>query len=557
MSTRKQFIRGLWLALAGTAASAQDKGGVAAGPFASKQRDIVSVKDFGAIGDGLNHPLSERYATLAAAQAVYPHARALSQSVDWAAFQAAHNSLSAPNSHVGGEIFVPSGSYHLSSTWAITKRVWIRGTQAGDQKQTAATILHFPADTDGLRFYSSQDSATGTDATTSRVTGIQVEATARNASGVGIKCTTAVRIDHCIVRDFKSHGIEFHGQTGAGATGICDFWKVANTRILTCGGHGLYHHGNDAQLGVAEQVEAMANGGWGFYNDSPYTSTYIACQASGNASGAYFYSGTMTYQGSILIGCYAEAGRGSNCSLTDGCIVVGGTIDSSGATALQNGYPGGSGINASATGRIMFWRNNVEVGRIETDNTLRNFPGAHFGTSGYLSLLNANAGRMDLRSTGTGSELKLVFLNGNGTAGSVSTNGSATAYNTSSDYRLKENVRAIPGPEAIEKIMRLRPVTFVWKKDGSPAEGFIAHELQEVFPQAVTGQRDATEEVAIEIKDDAGNVTGSEAKVMPRYQGVDSSFLVPALIAMVQEQQGQLDALARRIAMLEEPTPVA
>lgn len=118
-------------------------------------------------------------------------------------------------------------------------------------------------------------------------------------------------------------------------------------------------------------------------------------------------------------------------------------------------------------------------------------------------------------------------------AGSISTNGSSTvSYVTSSDYRLKENVKPMVG--ALDVISKLNPVTYTWKIDGSDGQGFIAHELQEVVPDAVTGKKDAV--------DEKGNI---------KPQGVDTSFLVATLTAAIQEQQTIINDLKARIETLE------
>ena len=303
---------------------------------AAKLQQTVSVKDFGAVGDGVTD--------------------------DYAAFQAAVDSLSASNSDIGGLIIIPSGTYYLSQTWKIKKRVTIRGTNAGDQPQTSACRLNFPADTDGIRFYSSIDSGTGTDATQSVLQFVEVKALAKNSSGVGIKCTTTVRIEYCIVRDFKSHGIEFYGQTGGGATGICDFWKVANTRIITCGGNGLYTHGNDSQIGLASQVECVANSGYGFYDVSAYGNTYIACQAAGNTGGSYYSIPTTTYFGSTFLGCYVEFGTGQTATFDTNSLVLGGVLAAVAGDSfyMKAQYPGISAINCGGTtGRLGFTRSGA------------------------------------------------------------------------------------------------------------------------------------------------------------------------------------------------------
>jgi hypothetical protein len=110
------------------------------------------------------------------------------------------------------------------------------------------------------------------------------------------------------------------------------------------------------------------------------------------------------------------------------------------------------------------------------------------------------------------------------TVGSITVSGSATTYATSSDYRLKENVA--PMTDALATVAALKPVTYTWKADGSDGQGFIAHELQEVVPDCVTGTKDAVDK---------------DGK--PQYQGVDTSFLVATLVAAIQELKAEVDAL--------------
>jgi hypothetical protein len=116
--------------------------------------------------------------------------------------------------------------------------------------------------------------------------------------------------------------------------------------------------------------------------------------------------------------------------------------------------------------------------------------------------------------------------------GSISCTTSATAYNTSSDYRLKENIEPMTG--ALFKVAQLKPVTYKWKIDGSEGQGFIAHELAEVVPDCVSGEKDAVDE---------------DGK--PKYQGVDTSFLVATLVSAIQEQQALIESLTTRLTALE------
>lgn len=135
-------------------------------------------------------------------------------------------------------------------------------------------------------------------------------------------------------------------------------------------------------------------------------------------------------------------------------------------------------------------------------------------------------------STGSTSRFIATWYRGGSSVGNISITNTTTAYNTSSDYRLKENIAPMTG--ALAKVALLKPVTYKWKVDGSDGEGFIAHELQAVVPDAVTGEKDAV--------DADGN---------PIYQGIDTSFLVATLTAAIQEQQAQIEELKAEVQALK------
>lgn len=118
----------------------------------------------------------------------------------------------------------------------------------------------------------------------------------------------------------------------------------------------------------------------------------------------------------------------------------------------------------------------------------------------------------------------VIFSNLAGaTVGSIQTTASSTAFNTSSDVRLKEAI--VPLDDALDVLRAVKPVTFQWKADGTRGVGMLAHELQQVVPEAVSGSPDA-----------------------PEPQGVDYSKLVPHLIASVQALLARLEALEVRLA---------
>ena len=135
-------------------------------------------------------------------------------------------------------------------------------------------------------------------------------------------------------------------------------------------------------------------------------------------------------------------------------------------------------------------------------------------------------------STGAATTNSFIsWVGGSGTQGSIVGNGSGINYNTTSDYRLKENVAPMTG--ALGVVAQLKPCTYTWKFDGAEGHGFIAHELQEIFPAAVSGEKDAV--------DKEGN---------PEYQGVDTSYLVATLTAAIQELKAINDTQAETINTL-------
>jgi hypothetical protein len=178
---------------------------------------------------------------------------------------------------------------------------------------------------------------------------------------------------------------------------------------------------------------------------------------------------------------------------------------------------------------------NLLVGKTSNDTTVQGVA----IVNGFSSFVQTSGAALLLNRLGTDGAV-LLFRKTNIDVGSVSLTGSATAYNTSSDYRLKNTIAPMTG--ALAKVGLLKPVTYKWNLDNSESQGFIAHELQSVVPECVTGEKDAVETYTDE--------DGNEA-TRPVYQGIDTSFLVATLTAAIQEQQALITAMTTRITALE------
>ena len=240
-------------------------------------------------------------------------------------------------------------------------------------------------------------------------------------------------------------------------------------------------------------------------------------------------------------------------------------------------------MRIDASGDVLVGKTTA-VGSSTAGHELRSDGLTYHTSAGTCLVLN--------RSTTVGGNIAAFKIN-DSTVGSISVTGSATSYNTSSDYRLKENITPVQGASDIVKAMQ--PVTYTFKSDGSWHDGFLAHELQEFHPRAVTGSKDAMVDEEYEVTpavyedviipavdavvevpavyDDEGVLVSemvpaidaqperteqhlvTEAvmgtRSVPDYQGVDYSKLTPILTAALQEALNKIDALEARLTVLE------
>ena len=196
---------------------------------------------------------------------------------------------------------------------------------------------------------------------------------------------------------------------------------------------------------------------------------------------------------------------------------------------------GNTGIFHPAADTIAFCEGGTEVMRINSDGdlivnnttpvnvTTGTADGFTVLTNGQTHLSRNNGIPLFLRRR-AGNGKVASFYRDTTEVGSIDVTTTATAYSTSSDYRLKEAPTPLTG--GLATVGQLNPCEFAWKSDGSIGRGFIAHEIQSVVPEAVTGQKDAV-----------------DAEGRPQYQGVDAAKLVPYLVAAVQELSAKVAAL--------------
>ena len=306
--------------------------------------------------------------------------------------------------------------------------------------------------------------------------------------------------------------IDSSGSVGIGTSSPTSYGSANNTKFVVTGSGRA-----DAWF-----VGGASTGGYAYFSNNAQTSTANTMQI-----GQGWASGTDN------IGFVNTNGANPLLFATNGVERM--RIDSSGNVLVNT---------TSSTGHKMVVQSAAGAGGIDCVG------GA---TNGYYAM------RVDMPSTNT---YGVLFRNNGNNVGDIRINSSSTTYNTSSDYRLKEDIAPMTG--ALDKVSALKPVTYKWKSTGEESQGFIAHELQAVVPDCVTGEKDAMRTENYEITpaipatyDEEGNeLTPAVEAVMgerevPDYQGVDTSFLVATLTAAIQELKAELDATKAEVQALK------
>jgi uncharacterized protein YaiE (UPF0345 family) len=295
-----------------------------------------------------------------------------------------------------------------------------------------------------------------------------------------------------LTNDTERMRIDSSGNVGIGVTP--ENWQ-STRNTLQIGAGAVYANGTGAGSDVEITQNAYYDGSWKYINTD-------------EASRHYQSSGTHTFD-----------------------VAPSGTADSaiSWTTAMNIANDGNVLIGTATSG-----------GRLEVTDV--------DNASAPVVGINAN-------SYSSGTVYHIRFRINDSTKGSVTSNGTSVAYNTTSDYRLKENV--VDMENATDRVKQLKPKQFNFIADDSvTVDGFLAHEVSSVVPEAISGEKDAMmdEEYEVtpaveEVRDEEGNITTEAVEAVmgtrsvPDYQGIDQSKLVPLLVKTIQELEARITAL--------------
>ena len=174
---------------------------------------------------------------------------------------------------------------------------------------------------------------------------------------------------------------------------------------------------------------------------------------------------------------------------------------------------------------------------------------------GHLGLALADSGRFYTCTNSGGNLMEFYVLGTSGSVGSINVTTGGTSFNTSSDYRLKENVNATW--DATTRLKQLNPVQFNFIADAdNTVDGFLAHEVQDIIPDAITGTKDGLKvwQDGEELPDGVSvgdNKLDDDGNTIPDYQGIDQAKLVPLLVKSLQEALADIDTLKAEVAALK------
>ena len=381
----------------------------------------------------------------------------------------------------------------------------------------------------------------------------------------------------------------------ADSAGTIQFFIAQGTtfRVAASGGVGTY---TDRYVyGVAEAVLVQADGS-ATINRVGSDGSALTIQKNGTTVGSIGTSGSRPYianptYGGLSVADYRINPANSSGVAWDNALDLGaggsrwkdlylsGTANIGGNLNLSAndsyvGFPSNGIYYNNSSDHISVKTAATERLRIDSSgNVLFGCTSVPDGTNVGMAWAETGDEALKIGDVGTGGSYQIRFYNGNGNVGNIITSGSSTAYATSSDYRLKED--DVPMTGATERVKALRPINFAWKADGSRVDGFFAHEVQEVVPEAAQGTKDAMmdEEYkvtpavyeyvitpAVEAVLDENGVVITEAveestesvlvteavmgtRSVPDYQGIDQSKLVPLLTATIQELIARIEAL--------------
>lgn len=301
-----------------------------------------------------------------------------------AAFNAAQASLQP----LGGTVYIPPGTYKMSSTFTVGASISLLGANLGDayfEPYTyAASKLVFSGSSTGVIIYHNWTS----------VKNIAILAIAKIGSFNGLEIQWRGYVENVTVAGFSGDGCNI---VATGPSRNANLWRVSNSKFNDNGGNGFYVQGGDSNAGIGSGISCERNNGWGIWDSSFLGNTYIGCHVAGNLGGAYKSDGASA--ANIFLGCYSEGDGTPKSFIAAPALVIGGlhgagfTTTSTGAiTGTRYGKFTGNGLSSSVLDTALIENLTTLAGDANNGDILS----SSYGTSGTwrLKFLDAASGNV-------------------------------------------------------------------------------------------------------------------------------------------------------------------
>ena len=429
---------------------------------------------------------------------------------------------SAKGIFTGGNVYTyPAGNAYIKVQGITGEHNWIGiagvyGATSGSANLMLQANLNNTSQQAGNYIGSEAQSATAADITFGKLIG---------GSSVGVNATKSefMRID--------SSGLVGIGTSSP--TTFLDIDSGSNSPVIRLTSSAAFQ----IPFKLAANIPGVSNSGFSIVDETA-NANRLVINSSGNVGiGTSSPDASFKTTLSGLFGLRIQSADTNNSALNIGC-------DTGSGVSFIDSTKTGTGTFLP----LRFATNDAERMRIDTSGNLLVGDSSVASASNSACTINSG-GRIDTSRAATNLQTHHQFFNPNGVVGTITTNGSATAFNTSSDYRLKENV--VTDWDATTRLKQLIPSRFNFIADAdTTVDGFLAHEVQDIVPEAISGVKDEMQEEEYEVTpavlDEDGNVVTEAVmgtREVPKYQGIDQSKLVPLLVKTIQELETRITAL--------------
>ena len=394
--------------------------------------------------------------------------------------------------------------------------------ELGQLSGTGGTVRFATSGSERMRINSSGNVGIGTSVPTNR---LHVQKNTGGVINLGTGTTNANSVQ----------GLSFFGRFISGVTPAAPGQLTSYIREERQGSTAAFHltFGTATNTDATERMRIDSSGNVGIGTGSPVQKLTVGSPTGQDQRITIFSSATGN--GSPYGSIDFRISNGSvpgNINAKISAVRQGG---SSGADLVFYTRSHADAVNSDGGEERMRIRSNgsVNIGTTTNiDEASGTVTGATFYESGILGLSADNDRALFIKRLNSNGVVAR-FRRNNTNVGAISVTTTSTSYNTSSDYRLKENVVTIDG--AIDRVKQLSPCRFNFIAEPDiTVDGFLAHEAQAVVPESVTGVKDEM--------DKEGN---------PEYQSIDQSKLVPLLTAALQEAITKIETLESQVASLQ------